>query len=300
MLSTSTPGLVSLKVHPQESPRVVPPLKITDASFRDRVHMTIQPSILQSVNNSIHSHSNDSADLEPAMIAEQPEADLISPAAPPRQVAAVASIDRRAGQAAQPMIQTSSLSEVYEQAGVNLPKHGFSILKIAEMLGSMHIRDLAPEAKRAAVMMALEANSVQLNDIIEDASKREHALNDYENRQQQAFQNYKAAKQQQNQESQAEIERLIEQLRLRIEANDKELSGEKVRLDEWRGKKREEERRIRNAVSHFGGSGETNAAPAAAQRTPSQTESSGPSTTNHAADNGNGRSSTARPSLWKR
>jgi len=263
--------------------------------------MTIQPSILQSVNNSIHSHSNDPADLEPAMIAEQPEADLISPAAPPRQVAAVASIDRRAGQAAQPTIQTSSLSEVYEQAGINLPKHGFSILKIAEMLGSMHIRDLAPEAKRAAVMMALEANNVQLNDIIEDASRREHALNDYETRQQQAFQNYKAAKQQQNQESQAEIERLIEQLRLRIDANDKELSGEKVRLDEWRGKKREEERRIRNAVSHFGGSGETNSASAAAQRPSPQTESSDrASATGPAADNGNGRAAAARPSLWKR
>jgi hypothetical protein len=259
--------------------------------------MITQPSVLNSVNDSIH--SDDPSNLEPAMIAERPEAGLISPAALPRPAAAVASIDKRAGQAAPPTIQTSSLSEVYEQAGVNLPKHGFSILKIAEMLSSVHIRDLAPEAKRAAVMMALEANNVQLNDIVEDASRREHALNDYETRQQQAFQNYKAAKQQQNHESQAEIERLIEQLRLRIEANDKELSGEKVRLDEWRGKKREEERRIRNAVSHFGGSGETNAAPA--QRPAPQTEASDrASATSPAADNSNGRAAAARPSLWKR
>ena len=255
--------------------------------------MATQPSLSQAVNDSNDSHEF----LEPATIVDRPEADTVSPAAPPRPAAAIASIDKRAGL---PAIQTPNLSEVYEQAGVNLPKHGFSILKIVEMLSSMHIRDLAPEAKRAAVMMALEANNVQLDEVIEDAARREHALNDHETRQQQAFQNYKAAKQQQNQESQAEIERLMEQHRLRIEINDKELSSEKVRLDEWRGKKREEERRIRNAVSHFGGSGETSAAPGAAQRPASQTESSLPSATNPATDNGNGRPSTARPSLWKR
>lgn len=260
--------------------------------------MITQPSVLNSVNDSIH--SNDPSDLEPALIAERPEADLISPAALPMPVAAVASIDKRPGQAALPAIQTQGLSEVYEQAGVSLPKHGFSILKIAEMLSSVHIRDLAPEAKRAAVMMALEANNVQLNDIVEDASRREHALNDYETRQQQAFQNYKAAKQQQNQEGQAEIERLMEQLRLRIETNDKDVSSEKARLDEWRGKKREEERRIRNAVSHFGGSGETNAASAAAQRPAPQSETSDRASTTPAADNSTGRAAAARPSLWKR
>ena len=259
--------------------------------------MITQPSALQAVSDS--NNSNDPTGLEPAMIVDKPQIGLVSQQAPAKPAVAASANGKAVEPGVPCKIQTESLGEVYEHAGVNVPKHGFSILKIADMLSSMHIRDLAAEGKRAAVMMALEVSNVQLNDIIEDAARREHALNDYEARQQQAFQNYKAAKQQQNQESQAEIERLIEQLRLRIEANDKELSGEKTRLDEWRGKKREEERRIRNAVSHFGGGGDTSSAPAAAPRTSSQAEPSGPST-NSVADNGNGRSSTARPSLWKR
>ena len=142
---------------------------------------------------------------------------------------------------------------MYEQSGVRVPAHGFSILKIAEMLNSVHLRDLVPEAKRAAVMMVLETSNTPLHDVIEDAARRERVLNDYESRQQQTFQNYKAAKQQQKEETQAEIERLTEQLRLKIQANEKDLTSEKSRLDEWRTRKREEERRIRSAMSQLRG-----------------------------------------------
>jgi len=256
--------------------------------------MTTQPSVLQAATE-----FDDPSGLEPAMIASVP--DLILREALPMQMAATSSSSKPTDPAAVPTIQTPGLSEVYEQAGVSVPKHGFSILKIAEMLGSVHIRDLAPEAKRAAVMMALEVSNVQLNDVIEDAARRERALNDFETRQQQAFQGYKAAKQQHNQETQAEIDRLIEKLRLRIETNDKELVSEKVRLDEWRGKKREEERRIRNAVSHFGGSSETNSGPASAQRPSLHTEASDRSSeTSPATENGAGRGAATRPSLGKR
>src|SRR5579872_6604068 len=62
-------------------------------------------------------------------------------------------------------IQTPALADVYAHAGVRAPGHGFTILKIAEMLSSAHIQSLPLEAKRASVLMALEASSVGLGDV---------------------------------------------------------------------------------------------------------------------------------------
>lgn len=149
-------------------------------------------------------------------------------------------------------LQTESLPDVYENAGVRVPADGFTILKIAEMLGSSHLRALSAEGKRAAVLMALEANSIQISDVLEDAARRDLALNQYEARQQKTFEDFKTCKQQQNQKIQEEIDLLIEACRARIEANDQELASEKARLDGWRTLKREEEKRIRSACSHFG------------------------------------------------
>jgi hypothetical protein len=277
--------------------------------------MTMRPYVIQAA------HSEDESTLEPAMISgeagQETVRDLFPQRELPKETAAMPpKTERLAQQAALQPIQTPNLSDVYEQAGVRVPAHGFSILKIAEMLSNGHIRDLAPEAKGAAVLMALEASNVKLKDVIEDAAVRERVLNEYEAQQQQMFQNYKAGKQQQNQEAQAEIERLMEQLRLRIQTNEKELTSEKARLDEWRAKKREEERRIRTATSHFGvgqqAGTEGALGSAAAQRQPLQSEapasagkklgdaSDRSSATSPAADNGGGRPGATRPSLWKR
>jgi hypothetical protein len=269
--------------------------------------MNIESAVLQAMP-----YGEEGATLEPAVISETPHEsvhDLLVQDDPPSEAVAASPAPARRAQPATPVaIQTQNLPEIYAQAGIRVPAHGCSILKVAEMLGSVHVRDLAPDAKRAAVLMALEATSVQLSDVIEDATRREHVLNDYEARQQQAFQNYKTAKQEQNQQIQAEIEHLTEQLRLSMQANEKEVASEKTRLDEWRTKKREEERRIRNAVSHFGGSSpasqagnsdipsprlvpQPDAAAASAAKNGAGASASGDSTTKPASQ---------RPSLWKR
>ena len=160
-----------------------------------------------------------------------------------------------------PVIQTPAFSEVYRQAGIRAPAHGFTILKVADMVSSSHLRDLSREGKRAAILMALEASNVQIQDVIEDGAQRDLALSEYEAHQQKMFQDFKARKQQQNQETQAEVDRLIEACRATIQANEKEIAEEKTRLDEWRIKKREEERRMRTAASHFVSNGNANGNP---------------------------------------
>src|SRR5258708_4583849 len=150
-----------------------------------------------------------------------------------------------AGSTSTPVIQTPSFPEVYQRAGIRAPAHGFTILKIADMVSSNYLRELSREGKRAAILMALEASNVQIQDVIEDGAQRDLALNEYEAHQQKTFQDFKTQKQQQNQEIQAEIERLTQAYRSTIQANEKEVAEEKARLDDWRAKKREEERRLR-------------------------------------------------------
>src|SRR5581483_11848448 len=61
-----------------------------------------------------------------------------------------------------PVVQTPAFSELYEQAGIRPPAHGFTILKIADMVSSNYLRELSREGKRAAILMALEASNVQI------------------------------------------------------------------------------------------------------------------------------------------
>ncbi len=268
--------------------------------------MNTRPFVVQAAAG-----AEDVSNLEPATIQDQNKPAMVHDLLPHEEMpaatpAATPPKTVGQGQGGPARIQTQSLPEVYNEGGVRVPAHGFSILKVAEMLNSVHVRDLAPDAKRAAILMALEASNIQLADILEDASRREQVLNDYEARQQQTFQNYKAGKQQQSQELQAEIERLMEQLRQRMQENEKEVTSEKARLDEWRTRKREEERRIRSATTLFTGpsqpaAGEaTSAAPASATRQPSISDAPAAARKVDTSTPSAPERPASRPSLWKR
>lgn len=229
----------------------------------------------------------------------------------PKEEAAAPSIDVSPNEHRVPVIQTPAFSELYAQAGIRPPVHGFTILKIADMVSSNHLRELSREGKRAAILMALEASNVQIQDVIEDGARRDLALNEYEAHQQKVFQDFKAQKQQQNQEIQAEIERLVATCRATIQANEKDVNDEKTRLDEWRAKKREEERRMRTAASHFVPNAGANAESASAESDPaSPAPQRPPAEAQPAVAQPNGKVNGAQPaaakagdrrlSLWKR
>ena len=267
--------------------------------------MNTRPFVVQAAAG-----AEDMSSLEPATIQDQNKPAIVHDLLPQEDLPAAvpaAAAPKTASQAPLDKIQTQNLPEVYNQGGIRVPAHGFTILKVAEMLGSVHVSNLAPDAKRAAILMALEASNIQLADVLEDAARREQVLNDYEARQQQTFQNYKAGKQQQAQELQAEIERLMEQLRQRIQENEKEVTSEKARLDDWRTRKREEERRSRSAASLFGGPGQQAAAEAQSPAAPAQRAalSSDPLIAPKKAvetppANPAPEQKSTRPSLWKR
>ena len=65
-------------------------------------------------------------------------------------------------------------------AQIATPAHGYTVLKVAEMLQSEHIRALPAEVKQKSIMVALDAAGVKVADIIEDAVQRDRALDTYE------------------------------------------------------------------------------------------------------------------------
>ena len=72
------------------------------------------------------------------------------------------------------------MEDIYRAAGILLPRKGYSINKVVEMLNSEHIRGLSKEMKRVALLMALDAAGVAIDEVLRDAKARRDALDTYE------------------------------------------------------------------------------------------------------------------------
>jgi DNA-binding transcriptional MerR regulator len=167
---------------------------------------------------------------------------------------AVADIARSAGPPPTfnaPVNDPGSFTEIYQAAEIQSPPHGFTIEKVAQMLGSEHIRSLPRDVKRSSVLVALDAVGVPIQDVIQDAVKRDQALDTFERVQEQALTQLQAQIDKENQQHQAEIDRVMADYRSRIQANNDKLAKEKERFYDWRLKKQEEEQKIADAVSYF-------------------------------------------------
>lgn len=151
----------------------------------------------------------------------------------------------------QPVTNPSSFDEIYAAAEIATPPHGFTIYKIADMLKSEHIRSLPVEIKRSSVLLALDAASVSLQDVIQDAVRRDRALDTFESVQQRALEQLEARKADENRKLQEEADRVLNELRARIQANNDEIAKERERMQTWRLQKQQEEQRIADAVAPF-------------------------------------------------
>ena len=74
----------------------------------------------------------------------------------------------------------TDMADIYGSAQIGVPAHGYTVLKVAEMLQSEHIRALPADVKRKSIMVALDAAGVKVDDIVEDAVQRDRALDTYE------------------------------------------------------------------------------------------------------------------------
>jgi len=144
-----------------------------------------------------------------------------------------------------------ALEEIYRSAGIKDPRLGYTIKKVIEMLLSEHIKSLPTETKRSALLMALEAAGVQMDEVLHDATLRQHAITSHEAIQCKHFEEYEARKAQENVTIQAEAERAAAEYAARISDNLDELAREKENFRKWQARNEYEAQRIAATVALF-------------------------------------------------
>ena len=181
----------------------------------------------------------------------------VNPNAPAPQKSAAQSVaDIAATIAPEPQFTTpisdpTSFEEIYKAAEIPAPPKGYSIFKVSQMLESEHIRTLPSDVKKSSILVALDAAGVDVKDVIQDAIRRDRALDTYERVQQRAVEELEGRKAKENADIQAQIDKYVTEQRAKIQSNNDAVSREKERFTGWRLKKQQEEKKIAEAVGYF-------------------------------------------------
>ena len=125
----------------------------------------------------------------------------------------------------------------------------YTILKVADMVTSDDLHGLSPSARHSALMMALKAAGVAVEDMLQDAVQRQRLLNECEGAQLQRLQEFEAIKLRENERLSNEMETICGQYRTRIAAGVEEIEREREGFRDWQDRKAREQRRIAEAAA---------------------------------------------------
>lgn len=173
------------------------------------------------------------------------------PGLPPRRVTDVVPNTETDTTFTEPVSSPTELTEIYASAQIGTPGHGYTVLKVAEMLQSEHLKTLPNEVRQKSILVALDAAGVKIAEIIEDAVARDRALDTYERVLTKSLDEMREQKARENQAIEAEINQRVAELRAKVDHNNAELAAEQNNLLAWRVRKRQEEDRIAEAVGYF-------------------------------------------------
>lgn len=147
-----------------------------------------------------------------------------------------------------PRADLLSYDDIYHAAGIMNPRSGYGIHKVVEMLNSERIRALSKDIQRASVLMALDAAGASADELLRDATRRQQALDAYEDGQHKQVEEFEARKAQENAQIQAEMERITAHYAERIQHNQDQVAKEKEALRSWQMAKQHESQRISEVI----------------------------------------------------
>ena len=145
-------------------------------------------------------------------------------------------------------IELLSTEDVYRAAGIMSPRKGYGVNKVVEMLSSAHIRGLSQELKKAAVLMALDAAGVSVEQVQRDAKARHDALDSYEAEQKKQAEAEWARKAEAITKVQSELESIKAHYTARISRDMEALARDKARFSSWVTIKQQEAQSTSEAV----------------------------------------------------
>ena len=119
------------------------------------------------------------------------------------------------------------------------------------MLDNKRLAALGREVRATAVLTALEAAGVTLADVIQDAVRRDRALDAFEAAKQKELDELKTNNQGRVTAVQQEIDKFLREKNAEIEALKKGTDSAIEAFAQLEARKRHEEERLRDVVSHF-------------------------------------------------
>jgi len=129
------------------------------------------------------------------------------------------------------------------------PQIPCGILKVVEMVNSEHLAGLSLEAKRCAIMMALEAVGAGVEELLQDAVVRQRALNDQDKEQQDELRRFEEKKAEEGRKLQSELESLTSEYMARVHANADDVAREQDRFRACQRKRQQEAQQIAEAAA---------------------------------------------------
>jgi hypothetical protein len=164
----------------------------------------------------------------------------VAQAAPPRRVA---KSEVPAG--------VEDFSAVYKEAGIQLPPHGYGIDRVSEMLAGKRLASLAREVRATAVLAALEAARVDVQDVIEDGIRRDKALDAFEAAKEREVVERKAQSEARVQSLRKDLDELLRKINSEIEKLKQESTQAETEFAHLQVRKRQEEQRLFDVIAHF-------------------------------------------------
>ncbi len=152
------------------------------------------------------------------------------------------------------LFEIPAFPELYRAAGIAAPAHGFTAAKVLEMLASPDLAALDGKAKAGALAAFLRMNpagAVPIGDVIQDAVRRDQALDQFERFLQGKLAERATRADRENAALQAEVDELVRANREKMEANGRAVDAARERFETWRAAKQAEERRLAEAVAPF-------------------------------------------------
>jgi hypothetical protein len=145
-------------------------------------------------------------------------------------------------------VELLPMEDIYRAAGIMVPRKGYSITKVVEMLHSEHLRGASKEMKRAALLTALDAAGIPLEEIQKDAKARQDALDSHEIEQTRQVEAEWARKAEEVLQIQAELESTKAHFTARINRNVESVAREKSTFNGWLALKQQECQNMKEAL----------------------------------------------------
>jgi len=138
------------------------------------------------------------------------------------------------------------------------PPNNWGIAKAMDMLNSPHLAGMSAEAKRCALLMALDAAGTGIESLIQDAVKQQRLLDQQEEQRQLKLRKLEAAMLEKNRVVQAELDRLTARHMAQLQENLDVIANHQDEFRAWQKAKEQESQRMMDAAAFCVPHGQTN------------------------------------------